>query len=237
MNYGREAGAAGSTDAFLPVSVTNVDELRLRATEGMMHHGDLIQADAEQLVSLLTRLAAGEVFDTLAYSVREIVRNVVEHSEAADYAFAAQWWPASGFAEIAVSDHGMGLARSLRRNPRNQVDDDAGALDLATRPGVTSRGRPRRSDGAWSNSGYGLYMTRGLCSAVGTFTLMSGEAALVANASGWKVLDCNVDGVTVVMRLDTRGLGDLSDELARLRDAAGRAANPSVASLSTRVRR
>lgn len=236
MNYGQEAGAVDATNAFLPITVTNVDQLKLRAAESMLHHGDLIQADAERLISLLTRLESGEVFDTLAYSVRELVRNVVEHSDSAEFTFAAQWWPASGFAEIAISDRGVGLARTLRRNPRNRVDDDAAALDLATRPGVTSRGRARRSDGAWSNSGYGLYMTRGLCSAVGTFTLASGQAALVADASGLKMLDSAINGVTVVMRLNTSDLGDLSGELARLRDAAGKAAKPSAASLSTRVR-
>ncbi len=236
MDYGQATGAVGSTDAFIPITTVDVDELRGRAAEGMMHHGDLIQEESERMVTLLTRLDAGEVFETLAYSIRELVRNVVEHSESPDYSFAAQWWPASGEAELAVADRGMGVARSLRRNPRNAVPDDAAALELATRPGVSSRGRPRRSDGAWSNSGYGLYMTRSLCSAAGVFTLMSGGAALISDQDGAREHECRVEGTTVVMRLRTRALGDLSATLSRLRDVAGGKAKPSLASLSTRVR-
>lgn len=236
VDWGHEPGALDSTDAFVPLTTQPVDDLRMRAAEGMMHHGDVIQADAERLVTVLTRLDEGDVFDTLAYSIREIVRNVVEHSEAESYASAAQWWPSIGRAELVVSDAGMGLARSLRRNPETDVQDDETALLMATRPGVTSRRRSGNAGDVWRNTGYGLYMTKGICDAAGSFTLISGSSAMVADRKGGRMVDCSAVGTTVVMTLDTSALGDLSDRLAELRDRAGKpSATPSVASLSKRV--
>lgn len=235
VKWGQEPGALNSTDAFVPVTTQPVDDLRLRAAEGMLHHGDVIQADAERLVTVLTRLDSGDVFDTLAYSIREIVRNVVEHSEADRYAFAAQWWPTKHRAELVVSDAGIGVARSLRLNPRNDVQDDESALRMATRPGVTSRSRSGRAGDVWRNTGYGLYMTKGICDAAGTFTLISGSSAMVVDGGGERMVACRAVGTTVVMTLGVNGLGDLSDRLAELRDRAGKSGPPSVASLSKRV--
>ncbi|SFO45014.1 hypothetical protein [Sphingomonas sp. OK281] len=236
VDWGQKPGALNSTDAFVPLTVKSVDDLRARAAIDMVHYGDLIQIEAERLVAVLTRLEKGDVFDTLAYSIRELVRNVVEHSEAEHYSFAAQWWPAAGRAEMVVSDTGIGLTQSLRLNPRLNVADDATALRLAVQPGVTSRGRSGRSNDVWRNTGYGLYMTHGICSAAGSFTLISGRSATVADNAGERFVQCDATGTTVVMRLDTAGLGDLTTRLAELRDIAGRASiKPSVASLSKRV--
>lgn len=236
VDWGQKPGALGSTDAFVPVTVQSVADLRERAAADMRHHGDVIQSEAERLVAVLTRLDRGDVFDTLAYSIREIVRNVLEHSEAEEYAFAAQWWPAAGRAEMVVSDAGIGLARSLKLNPRHDVSDDAAALRLAVRPGVTSRARSGPAGDVWRNTGYGLYMTQGICGTAGSFTLMSGSCAAVTDGSKERIVPCSASGTTVVMRLETAGLGDLSDRLSSLRDHAGRAsAKPSVASLSKRI--
>lgn len=65
---------------------------------------------------------------------------------------------------------------------------------------------------------------------------MSGGAALTSDQDGAREHECRVEGTTVVMRLRTRALGDLSTTLSRLRDEAGGKAKPSLASLSTRVR-
>lgn len=236
VDWGQKPGALGSTDAFVPVTVRSIVDLKDRAAADMLHHGDIIQSEAEHLVSVLTRLEQGDVFDTLSYSIREIVRNVLEHSQADEYAFAAQWWPTLGRAEMVVSDAGIGLARSLRMNPRHDVGDDASALRLAVRPGVTSRSRPGPAGDVWRNTGYGLYMTQGICGAVGSFTLMSGDCATVTEGTNDRLVPSSAKGTTVVMRLETASLGDLSERLSLLRDRAGRApVKPSVASLSKRV--
>lgn len=239
MRFGHEPGAVGSTESYIPITIGNVDEIRSRSFEGYAHHGDVIQADAEQMASVLTQSTDGQVHETLAYAIREIVRNVIEHSGSDQYSFAAQYWPMTGVAELVVSDEGMGVARSLKLNPRNQVADDEGALMLAVRPGVSSRDtRRRRANDVWGNSGYGLYMTKGLCEMGGSFALASGSQALLSTDDGDALVQSERDGTLVVLRLATARIGDLGDRLADLRNSASgsRVGRPSGASLSSKVR-
>ena len=239
MPFGQLPGAVASTDSYIPVTTATVDEITSRAIDEDSHHGDVIQADAERMVSVLTQAASGQVFETLSYAIREIVRNVVEHSQSKNYSFAAQFWPATGVAEIVVSDEGVGINRSLKANPRNEVADDDAALRLAIRPGTSSRDtRRRRANDVWANSGYGLYMVRKLCGMGGNFALSSGTRALVSSETVDEMIATDRDGTTVVARLATRRIGDLDRQLAVFRGLAHgqrSAAKPSGASLSSRV--
>lgn len=218
MKFGQPPGAVASTDSYIPITVGTVDEIRSRALDGFSHHGDLIQADAEQMVSVLMQSPGGQVHETLSYAIREVVRNVVEHSRSNKDSFAAQFWPATGVAEIVVSDEGVGIARSLRANPRNKVADDADALKMAVRPGVSSRDtRRRRAGDVWANSGYGLYMIRNLCAVGGSFILASGGRALLSSEGGDRIVETDRDGTTVVARLATRRIGALDRRLSDFR--------------------
>lgn len=241
MSFGQPTGAVASTDSYIPVTVGEVDDIRTRAFEDFAHHGDVVQDDAERMVAVLTQSSEGPVFETLSYAIREIVRNVVEHSQSSTYSFAAQFWPANGTAEVVVSDEGVGIARTLRANSRNDVTDDAAALDLAVRPGVSSRDvKRRRPNDVWANSGYGLYMVRNLCRVGGSFTLASGSRALISTEAGDELVEADRDGTTVVARLATARIGDLGERLSEFRDRAHGervAIRPSGASLSSRVAR
>lgn len=236
MGYGQNVGAVSSTLSFIPLKVVRTDDVRESAFDEGVHHGQYLQDEAENLAAVLVQSRSTEAERTLAYALREIVRNVIEHSGSESYSFAAQYWPASGEAEIVVSDSGIGLRRSLLRNPRLEVTDDEIALDLATSAGVTSVGSRRsRMDGGWGNSGFGLYMTRRLCELGGRFAIASGKGALVSDAGGSRRLLTDTGGTTVILKLATGRLGDLDERLLEFRNAASAQGRPSKASMSSRV--
>lgn len=211
-----------------------IDDLEKNASP-FQHHGEILQDEAERLARVLTQSSSdGGAVRTLAYAIREIARNVIEHSEAEGYRFAAQWWPATGEAEIAIEDEGIGLAASFLKSGRYAVADDAGAVNLAIAPGVTSAFVSKHSRDEWANSGYGLYMTRGLCGEHGRFVLISETAALIAEAGSERFLTSDLPGTTVVLRLNA-GEGQLEDRLDVLRKDA-RVGRPSKASVTARVR-
>jgi len=243
LNFGHVPAAVKSTNRFIPITTLRTEEIRNAAFDQGRHHGDIIQTDAERLVEVLLQTDSGDAFETLAYSLREIARNVIEHSGSDDYSFAAQYWPGAARAEIAISDHGIGIARSLCSNPRYSAVDEQAAIDLAVQPGVSSKiGRKRRADDVWANSGYGLYMVKGLCARGGSFSIISGSKAATWQEDAVRVTDAHGVGTTVIMRMD--GIGDqaLSDRLADLRKDAAKfrhqaaAAEPSTASMSLKVR-
>lgn len=235
VKWGQRSGNVAPNETFLPVTNIRIDELRAEAA-AYAHHGDILQDEAERLASLLTRSSSssGDAIEIVAYAIREIARNVVEHSGSDNFRFAAQWWPASGDAEIAIDDDGIGLAASFRESGRHVVADDREALTLAVAPGVTSAFVSKHSMDEWANSGFGLYMTRGLCGGAGRFTLTGNSTTLVAEGDSDRMVPSHLPGTLVVLRLNA--IGDrLVDRLAALRSAAP-SRTPSRASLVGRMK-
>lgn len=217
--FGQKPDVAQGSETYAPISVRKTADVRRTATARSIQIGDVLHSEAEQLSTLLTRTDTGDLQDTLAYSIREILRNVVEHSEADEYVFAAQYWPGSGRVELVVADHGIGLARSLQENPELSVSDDEGALRNAILPGISSKAwRKSKRHDEWANSGYGLFMTASLSAIGGSFSLISGSKMLTKSSNGELISPFAWSGTAVVMHIDTAQIDALSGRLAKLRD-------------------
>ncbi len=225
MEYGQAPAEAAGSNTYVPITEIDVSELRKSAADKFVQVGELIEDNAQQLARVLTQLDSGEAVETLTYSIREIVRNVVEHSAAQSYTIAAQYWPTRSSAELAVSDQGCGILESLKENPKLEVRKDLDALKLALLPGISSKAwRRRKSADVWANSGYGLFMTQRLCSLDGEFTLLSGAAGMRIVDSETSTVKCNAPGTTVVLRIDAGRVANLSKRLSEFRDEGARLA-------------
>ncbi|MGN6363790.1 ATP-binding protein [Asticcacaulis taihuensis] len=218
VKFGQAPDAAAGSDTYVPMRVRSTAEVRRQAALKMSHVGDVVHAEAEELATLLTRQTEGDLQDALAYSVREIIRNVVEHSGADEYTFAAQYWPSNHSVELVVSDQGIGLSKSLKENPNLNISDDETSVREAILPGISSKAWRRTSaNDEWANSGYGLFMTERLCRLGGEFRLMSGDSLLRTSPSGEDIFHTVWPGTFVTLRLDTGNLGKLSERLAEFR--------------------
>ena len=232
VKWGRGVGEAKDTSTFLPITSRKVRDLF--ANQPVFRPaGDIIQEDAERLSAILAQSREGILFDTLSYTIREIIRNVVEHSEADEFLIAAQCWVASGAAEIAISDAGVGISAGLASNGKFNPSDDMEALTLATRPGVSGAIISRHSDDAWANSGYGLYMARGLADGNQGFMLASGAAALISGDNRQTLVDSAVRGTCVALRIRA-GATSLEQRLSDL--VSHGEGKPSPASMSAKVK-
>ncbi|NKX44868.1 hypothetical protein [Roseicyclus persicicus] len=94
------------------------------------------------------------MFDTLSYSIREIVRNTAEHSEAPELLICAQYWPSRKEVEVGFADAGIGIMSSLRRNPDFAELDERQAIQAALMPGVSGNPFAGMGTDIWQNSGY-----------------------------------------------------------------------------------
>lgn len=232
VNWGRPVGDAADSSTFLPITRRTVRDL-FADQPFTRRAGDIIQEDAEKLAAVLVQSRKGVLFDTLSYAIREIIRNVVEHSTATEFLIAAQCWPATGIAEIAIADAGIGIADGLRSNSKYDPEDDAEALTLATQPGVSGTIIPRHSDDVWANSGYGLYMARGLAYGKQGLVLSSGAAALSFGDDGQVIAESAIQGTCVALRLRA-GATPLEKRLSELVSRGGGKASP--ASMSAKVK-
>ena len=232
VKWGRGIGEANDSSTFLPITSRKIRDLF--ADQPLFRPaGDIIQEDAEKLSAILAQSREGVLFDTLSYAIREIIRNVVEHSRSDEFLVAAQCWVAAGTAEIAIADSGIGIAAGLSSNGKYSPNDDGDALLLATRPGVSGAIIARHSDDAWANSGYGLYMARGLADGRHGFTLASGSAALTSGDDDQSIVEGAIKGTCVALRLRA-GATPLATRLSEL--AAFADGQPSGASTTAKVK-
>jgi hypothetical protein len=144
------------------------------------------------VVPLLHLDGEPEQAQAVQYSVSEMVRNVLEHSQSPDGGVAAaELYPASdgrqAHVSIGIADCGSGIWRSLSRN-FPQIASDREAVLTAMKPGTTGAGRSYY--GTSDNAGAGLFYTRRLATtADGQFGLLSGEAFLRASPADGDIAD------------------------------------------------
>jgi hypothetical protein len=220
LNHGNEPGQAKGSSTYIPLTILRVHDLESEAASSGRAVGDVIEVESTRLAKILTQTDSGELVDTVAFSLREIMRNVVEHSGSEVLEFCAQYWPSKRKVEIVVLDSGVGIQTTLSRNPFLQVKSDRDAIHLALMPAVsgkTYKGVKRKANDVWQNSGFGLYMTNRLCRNGGSFFVCSGSAGLILSDKGKTDLKTSFSGTAIRLVLNTTSIAGLSSSLERYR--------------------
>lgn len=222
IEHGNKPGDAPGGTNYLPVTSISIAELKAEAIRQNLAVGDIVQRDAERMAERLTRSSRGDFFDIISYSIREMIRNVVEHSEAQSVQFCLQHWPTKNRVHLALLDGGIGIRRSLQANPHLKISSDLDALKLAIRPGVSGKmydGVESNEDDRWENSGYGLYLTSRLAASSGNFWVFSGDTALAMEGERNLQAACALDGTAIRISLDTRKIENTRARVKKLADA------------------
>lgn len=218
----RRPGNKSGGAQHLPVNIFSCDKLRDEANEEGTEVGNIIEEKSKHLASMLSGDSSGDFYETLSYSLREIIRNVVEHSESKQFGICAQYWPTRQKVEAAILDRGVGLRRTLSRNPHLDVGDDKAALNYALMPAVSGRAYKgaRKQRGHWANSGFGLYMTSRICRNGGNFFVASGDTGMLLTKAkeGKKYFRCSYEGTAVRLVIKTDQMGSLADALKKYRE-------------------
>lgn len=219
FNYGHAPGEAGGGANYLPITHLSVENIRQKADAQFKHEGVIIEEHAQRMAMILTRQECGDLCEALTYALREVIRNVLEHSGADEVRFCAQHWPTKNRVHLAILDRGMGIRASLKRNPHLTIQSHLDALKLCLMPGVSGRmfaGVRRRRDDVWQNSGYGLYMTSRLAIAGGNFWIMSGRNAYGITSTAVRELTISpFSGTALRISFDTTQLAQMQTKLAR----------------------
>lgn len=221
LDFGKFPGEANGSSKYLPLTIFDCDTLVKQAAEKGTEVGDEVEEVSKHLAKMLCS-EDGPVYDTLAYSLRELMRNVVEHSHARQFGICAQHWPSKNKVEVAILDRGIGLQASLRHNPYLDVSDDKRAVNYALMPAVSGKAfkGSRKQRGNWANSGFGLYMTSRICRNGGTFFIASGEVGMLIThkSEGKRYFPCSFQGTAVRMVVRTNHIAELRDALEQYRN-------------------
>ena len=223
-NHGRRPGEAFGSRNYIPLTYFDSTALKQAAARHGLDVGDEVESQSKRLSETLAGADQGGVFETLSYSIREIMRNVVEHAEVERFGVCAQYWPTKGRAEVAIVDRGIGLRESIKENPHIDASTDKSAINYALMPAVSGKAfkGARRLDrrGPWTNSGFGLYLTSRICRNGGTFFISSGSTGmlLTSGKDGKRYYDTALTGTAVRLTIKTANLDSLKDMLAKYRE-------------------
>jgi len=214
--------ASAGNSSFIPISILVRKNIQSDAFNQGIEVGNLVEGMCQDMAKMLCREEEGDNFDTLAYSMRELMRNVVEHSDSDKLAYCAQYWPSKNRVELAIIDRGIGLLKGLSPNPHINPDTDKEAINYALMPAISGKAYKgaRKQRGEWINSGFGLYMTSRICRNGGTFLIASGKTAMLLTdkSDGKRYYDCDFEGTAIRMIIKTDKVNDLSKSLERYRD-------------------
>jgi hypothetical protein len=218
LEFGKAPGQAKGSPRYLPITTIECEAIQRSAAQKGTEIGDEVESECKHLAQMLCGEDKGPTLETLSYSLREMVRNVVEHSAAPHIWLCAQYWPTKAKVEVAIADLGIGLRQSLQRNPHLDASDDKRAVNYALMPAVSGtafKGAPRRQKGPWANSGFGLYMTSRICRNGGNFFIASGKTGmlLTKRSEAKRYFSCNYQGTAIRMIIRTDQVSDLKDAL------------------------
>ena len=243
LDIGKMPGEANGSSNYIPITPLIVDDLQKAAYEqgNYMVLGDLIEQEAGRLSRIVDR-GNKELHKLLTYLIREILRNTPEHAKSNTMWVCGQYWPSYELAEIAIIDEGIGIYNSITQNAahREYITDNATALQWALKAGISEAFRPsskQRSNDAWANSGFGLYMVSEICKLLnGSFCLISYNNFLLIDNHGVKAGETSFHGTAIRMRVPSKKISsaqDIISTIARNGEAEARTIRNAFKTAST----
>lgn len=232
IDIGKEPGEATGNDNYIPI--TEIDLHQIHKDEilngRMIEMGNAIEIKASELARILSR-DNKEIHALITYLIREMLRNIPEHSDSKRAWICGQYW-ADCTAEIAIVDEGIGVKNSLQRNKihREYIKTDEDAITCAIKAGISQSFQPSKSNisiDQWANSGFGLYMVSEICKELqGSFCLASGEKYINIHSDGKINLgDTAFKGTAVKITISTKDLKrsqDIINKISRQGEAQAR---------------
>lgn len=220
LQFGNSPGQAKGSNDYIPITILQVSDLQAEATQESVYVGNVIEDRSEKIARILTRMDNGDLVDTLTFAIREIFRNVVEHSNSEIIEYCAQYWPSKKLVEVVVMDTGIGVKKGLSSNPFLNPANEKEALQLALLPGVSGKmykGKKKNNNDEWQNSGFGLYMTSRICRNGGDFFILSNDKCILLEGTEKSEFECSFQGTALRLRIKTDRITKYSEMLARYR--------------------
>lgn len=220
MDHGREIGEGPGDDNHLPICCLDRSSFYVTPDDKYAEFPDLIQRHADKIALIIARdrRENADMFDVLSYSIREVMRNVFEHSQTDSLYYCAQYWPKSNKVEFAIADFGVGIRRGLGENPNFRFKTDKDAIEHSLLPSVSGKTHLPRISDIWFNSGYGLYMTNRLARNGGNFVLASGVTAVHLSRKTKNNFSTSFPGTALRFNLDVNEIGSVRKRLEEFRE-------------------
>ncbi len=210
LNLGDSVENTRGNSNYSCITKLSIAELYLESQENLDYIQETLEKKAKSMALVLSR-DNKEFQKWMTFVIRELLRNIPEHSKSKTIWYCAQYWPSYDLVELAILDEGIGISNSLNDSCefRPMYNNDYEALQLALEPGVSgtfSSTRKSIGTGDWENSGYGLYMVSQMCAELGaSFIIASGNSAIRITKNNGSITstryDTSIGGTAVQIRI------------------------------------
>lgn len=210
LNLGDSVETSRGNSNYSCITKLSIDDLYSESQENLDYIQETLEKKAKAMALVLSR-DNKEFQKWMTFVIRELLRNIPEHSKSKTIWYCAQYWPSFDLVELAILDEGIGISNSLKDSYEfhSLYKNDYEALQLALEPGVSgtfSSLRKSIGTGEWKNSGYGLYMVSQMCAELGaSFIIASGDSAIrMTKKNGIitnKRYDTFIEGTAIQIRI------------------------------------
>lgn len=198
-DVGKKIGVAQGNTRYLPIKEIKRSELEESVAESGDRLIDAIVFLSDGLANVLAGEDNGEAKKSFSYSIREVIRNALEHSGSDSCFICGQRW-VNGHSEIAIIDEGFGIHQTLSTAYELSEDD---ALTDAIKPGISRTQNMTEEENVYENSGFGLYVLSELGNSFGWFCVGSGTKKLTCKSGNKIQVELPFDGTFVGIHLNS----------------------------------
>jgi hypothetical protein len=219
LTVGNKPGEAPGSSDYIPLTCIPLAEVRATATLAKTSIDKVLEQRADPLAQVLAR-SNDKLTAEFRFAVTELMRNILEHSEADSIWVAGQYWSRINVVELAILDEGIGIRRGIANNPFLRARTDADALLFAIEPGISGKAYAGSEHAPDENQGFGLYLASGLCGETGSFGIVSRTNALEVRQNTGYIHESAFAGTAIRLRMsaDLENLLKLRDRLVRAGD-------------------
>lgn len=210
LSLGESVEATRGNSNYSCITKLNMTDLYSESRENLDYIQETLEKRAKAMAAVLCR-DNKEFQKWMTFVIRELLRNIPEHSKSKTIWYCTQYWPKLDRVELAILDEGIGISNSLKDSYEfcSLYKNDYEALQLALEPGVSgtfSSSRKSIGTGDWENSGYGLYMVSQMCVELGaSFIIASGDSAIKMKKESGNIkntrYDTFIEGTAIQIRI------------------------------------
>ena len=220
LNLGDDVEFTKGNSNYSCITKFSVNQLKEEGRENLDIIQEVIEKKSKDMASIVAQ-GNIEFRNWLAFVIRELMRNIPEHSKSDTIWYCAQYWPSYDLVELAILDEGVGIKESLSENINHVhlIKTDEDAIRLSLEPGISGtmiENKTYLSQSEWDNSGYGLYMVSEMCAELNaSFILASGKSAVkVCKENGnivYRSRGTNVHGTAIQIRIKPSATVDYNE--------------------------
>ncbi|WP_062197631.1 ATP-binding protein [Massilibacterium senegalense] len=146
---------------------------------------DILSEKITNKVIRQSNMTNDKLTSLFSYVVRELIRNIFDHSKSEYFYYGSQYLPNKKIVELVISDRGVGLKNTIPFDTEEKwldLDTTENAIQKAFTPGVTAASNHSYAPQDYWNSGFGLAMVKSLVSAAdGTLSIATSDKAITYN--------------------------------------------------------